>query len=149
MRIAVFWDVAHCSLVEIYWCFRSDYCLHRQGDDVGGSKGVWNVRSTATKLHGATSQKTDSFIFVDFKSSNVTKHTCVMFNKRIDLRMFVIARLQVCYHSINSVVGAPNAKHRYREGTGHGLQPLSYTSHLTFLILSSSKLCVQSLSPPH
>jgi hypothetical protein len=25
------WDVAPCSLVEIYQCFRKTYCLHHQG----------------------------------------------------------------------------------------------------------------------
>jgi hypothetical protein len=34
----VFWDVAPCSLVEIYRRFRGAYCLYHQGDDDGGSK---------------------------------------------------------------------------------------------------------------
>jgi hypothetical protein len=32
MKMAVFWDVAPCSLVEIDWHFRGAYCLHNQGD---------------------------------------------------------------------------------------------------------------------
>jgi hypothetical protein len=41
MKMAVFWVVAPCSLVEVYQCFRCPCCLHRQGDhrpDDEGSK---------------------------------------------------------------------------------------------------------------
>jgi hypothetical protein len=31
--MAAFWDVAPCSLVEVYRRFSSAYCLHNQGDD--------------------------------------------------------------------------------------------------------------------
>jgi hypothetical protein len=31
-KMAVFWVVAPCSLVEAYQCFRGPCCLHRQGD---------------------------------------------------------------------------------------------------------------------
>jgi hypothetical protein len=31
-KIAVFWVVAPCSLVEVYQCFRGPCCLHHQGD---------------------------------------------------------------------------------------------------------------------
>jgi hypothetical protein len=31
--MAVFWDVAPCSLVEIYQRFRGACCLHHQDDD--------------------------------------------------------------------------------------------------------------------
>jgi hypothetical protein len=37
MKTAVFWDVAPCSLVDVYRRFRDDSCLHHQGYD-GGSK---------------------------------------------------------------------------------------------------------------
>jgi hypothetical protein len=40
-RWLVFWDVAACSLVEIYRRFRGAYFLHRPDD--GGSKHLWNV----------------------------------------------------------------------------------------------------------
>jgi hypothetical protein len=45
VKIAVFWDVAPYSLVEIYRRFRGVYCLFHQGDDDddGGSKHLWNV----------------------------------------------------------------------------------------------------------
>jgi hypothetical protein len=32
MKIAVFWDVAPCSLVQVYRRFRGVYYLHHQGD---------------------------------------------------------------------------------------------------------------------
>jgi hypothetical protein len=38
MKMAVFWVVAPCSLVEVYWRFRGSCCLHHQGthrSDVG------------------------------------------------------------------------------------------------------------------
>jgi hypothetical protein len=33
MKMAVFWIVAPCSLVEVYQRFRGPYCLHHQGDE--------------------------------------------------------------------------------------------------------------------
>jgi hypothetical protein len=47
-KMAVFWVVAPCSLVEVYQRFRGPCCLHHQGDgpDDGG------------RVHGATTQKT-------------------------------------------------------------------------------------------
>jgi hypothetical protein len=32
MKIAVFWVVAPCSLVEVYQRFRGPCCLHHQGE---------------------------------------------------------------------------------------------------------------------
>jgi hypothetical protein len=39
-KMAVFWVVAPCSLVEVYKRFRGPCCLHHQGDR---GKGLWNV----------------------------------------------------------------------------------------------------------
>jgi hypothetical protein len=33
MKMAVFWVVAPCSLVEVNQCFRGGCCLYHQGDD--------------------------------------------------------------------------------------------------------------------
>jgi hypothetical protein len=33
MKMTVFWEVAPCSLVEIYWRFKGAYCLHHQGGE--------------------------------------------------------------------------------------------------------------------
>jgi hypothetical protein len=41
MKMAVFWVVAPCSLVDVYRRFRGNCCLHHQGDESpydGGSK---------------------------------------------------------------------------------------------------------------
>jgi hypothetical protein len=45
MKITVFWDVAPCSLVEVYRRCRGTCCLHHQGDypDDEGSKYLCNV----------------------------------------------------------------------------------------------------------
>jgi hypothetical protein len=40
MKMAVFWVVAPCSLVEVYQRFRGPCCLHHQGDP---SFHPWNV----------------------------------------------------------------------------------------------------------
>jgi hypothetical protein len=32
-KMAAFWVVALCSLVEVYQCFRGPSCLHLQGDE--------------------------------------------------------------------------------------------------------------------
>jgi hypothetical protein len=41
--MAVFWDVAPCSLVEVGRCFRGANCLHHQGK-------LWSI---STRLHNA------------------------------------------------------------------------------------------------
>jgi hypothetical protein len=33
MKMAVFWVVVPCSLVEVYQCFRDACCLHHQDDE--------------------------------------------------------------------------------------------------------------------
>jgi hypothetical protein len=41
MKMAVFWVVSPCSLVDVFRRFRGSYCLHHQGDhfpDDGGRK---------------------------------------------------------------------------------------------------------------
>jgi hypothetical protein len=47
MKMAVFWVVAPCSLVEVRQRFRGLYCLHHQGDD---SRNVDKLRSVYTVL---------------------------------------------------------------------------------------------------
>jgi hypothetical protein len=37
MKVAVFWPVVQCSLVEVYRRFRGPCCPHHQGDDGGRS----------------------------------------------------------------------------------------------------------------
>jgi hypothetical protein len=31
LKITAFWDIAPCSLIEVYQHFRGAYCLHHQG----------------------------------------------------------------------------------------------------------------------
>jgi hypothetical protein len=35
MKMAVFWFVTSCGLVEVYQCFRGTCCLHHGPDDAG------------------------------------------------------------------------------------------------------------------
>jgi hypothetical protein len=53
MKITVFWDVSPCNLVEVYRCFRGAHFLHHQDDRADDG--------AATRLHGATPQKTVIF----------------------------------------------------------------------------------------
>jgi hypothetical protein len=46
-KMAVFWVVAPCNLVEIYQRFRRSCCLHHQGNE---------------RLHSSTAQKAGIFI---------------------------------------------------------------------------------------
>jgi hypothetical protein len=44
MKMAVFWDVAPCSLVDVDWCFRGAYCLHHQGRECWRwRQHLWNI----------------------------------------------------------------------------------------------------------
>jgi hypothetical protein len=53
LKMAVFWVVAPCSLVEVYGCFKGACCLRHQG-----------------RQHGATTQKTAIFILAAVRISN-------------------------------------------------------------------------------
>jgi hypothetical protein len=55
MKMTAFWDIAPHS-VEVDRHFRGEYCLHHQGD------APLKHQSTATGLHGATSQNAVIFI---------------------------------------------------------------------------------------
>jgi hypothetical protein len=45
-KIAVFWVVAPCSLVQVYRRFRDSCCLHRQGDEQVLSNFLHSITST-------------------------------------------------------------------------------------------------------
>jgi hypothetical protein len=68
MKTTLFWDVAVCSLVEVYWCFRGSiipvYC-----PDGGGCEYLWN----AARLNGTTTKKAAIFILTAVKTSNPAK----------------------------------------------------------------------------
>jgi hypothetical protein len=42
--MTVFWDVAPCSLVEVYRCFRGACCLHHDGDCSDDESSRWRQR---------------------------------------------------------------------------------------------------------
>jgi hypothetical protein len=58
MKITVFWVVAPCSLVEVYWRYRGACCFHNQGD----------------RLHSATTQKTAIFTLAAVRTSDLTHY---------------------------------------------------------------------------
>jgi hypothetical protein len=66
MKMAVFWDVAPCSFVDIERHLIGACCLHHQG-------GTLKRRPVSTSLHDATSQKTVIFILVPMRILNFTK----------------------------------------------------------------------------
>jgi hypothetical protein len=41
MKMTAFWDVAPCSIAEVYRCFIGAYCLHHQGDERSFSDFLW------------------------------------------------------------------------------------------------------------
>jgi len=63
----VFWDVAPCSLVEVYWRFRSAYCLRRQGDDSDNNNHLkaGKVTSDCMAQHPRR-QSTSQYYFICF-----------------------------------------------------------------------------------
>jgi hypothetical protein len=58
--MAVFWDVAESSLVDIDRRFGGAYCLFHLGDRPCDG-GIKKLRSISTRLHGVTSHKTIIF----------------------------------------------------------------------------------------
>jgi hypothetical protein len=54
-KMAVFWYVTPCSLVEVYRRFRGACCLH--------IKAVMEDKKHLTKLHGADIKKTEIFTY--------------------------------------------------------------------------------------
>jgi hypothetical protein len=59
IELAVFWNVAPCSLVDTDRRFRGSYGLNHH--PYGGSK-LLKRRSVSTRVHGGTSQKTTIFV---------------------------------------------------------------------------------------
>jgi hypothetical protein len=72
MKMAVFWVVAPCSLVEVYQCFRGPCCLHHQGAL------MMEAAKTSTRLHGAATQKTAIFILTAVRTSNPTSRNHIV-----------------------------------------------------------------------
>jgi hypothetical protein len=51
MKMAVFWVVAPCRLVEVYQHFRGPCCLHHQGDE-------WAISLIALMMEAARTSET-------------------------------------------------------------------------------------------
>jgi hypothetical protein len=59
MKMAIYWNAAQCTLIQIEQCFRGAYCLHHQGDGTNDkSSNQLKHQSICTWVNGATSQKT-------------------------------------------------------------------------------------------
>jgi hypothetical protein len=89
--MAVFWYGAPRSFVEIRRRFKGSRCLHHQSDKcLLTVKAIItsDSRSVSTRLHGATSHKTVSFIFVEVRTWNLT-------NSRISLLAYNSATITV------------------------------------------------------
>jgi hypothetical protein len=50
MKMAIFWIVALCSLLEVYHHFRGPCYLHHQGDDDGGNALMMEAARTSEIL---------------------------------------------------------------------------------------------------
>jgi hypothetical protein len=51
LRMAVFWDVVLCSLLDVDRCFREAYCLHHQGDESEIDMMMEAVSSSETQVN--------------------------------------------------------------------------------------------------
>jgi hypothetical protein len=87
VKMAVFWDVVLCSLVDIYWCFRGAYSLRHQGQWWQHEVPLKH-RSVSTRLHGAVSQKTAIFILIAMRNWHLTR-TSVCFPLKISQCKYV------------------------------------------------------------
>jgi hypothetical protein len=92
--MAVVWDIALCSLVDINQCFRGAYCPHHHlygsilyvmfADSksfilkthhqmMEALSAPMKCQSVGTRLHSATSQRTAIFVLATVRTSNVKK----------------------------------------------------------------------------
>jgi hypothetical protein len=75
MNMAVFWDVAPCSLVEVYRRFGDDCYLHHQDDEISdGNK----TSGFITGRSFLTNEATISFSAAWSKLKCAEQSTCVM-----------------------------------------------------------------------
>jgi hypothetical protein len=87
MKMAVFWVVAPCSLVEVYQRFRGPCCLHHQGDDSPLIALMMEVARTSENLVNfyRTTRRynpEDSlFVLTDVRTSNPTRRFITVFTR--------------------------------------------------------------------
>jgi hypothetical protein len=79
--MAIFWDLAPCSLVDIKQLFIGSYCLQHPDNGESGSSDT----SVSTSVYGATSQKSAVFmipfmsaVFIEYV--NMYQSICRHFN---------------------------------------------------------------------
>jgi hypothetical protein len=65
MKMAVFWVVAPCNIVEGYHRFRGSCCLHHQGALMMETASTSETSVHLYHLHGATTQKTAYSVAAD------------------------------------------------------------------------------------
>jgi hypothetical protein len=73
IKMTVFWDVAPCSLVEVYRRFTSAYCLHHKSLIVLMMEAI-SISETSTRLHCATSQKIVIFLLAAVRTWKLTHY---------------------------------------------------------------------------
>jgi hypothetical protein len=71
IKMAVFWVVAPCSLVEVFRCFRGACCIALMMEAPSTSETSVNF----TRLHGATTQKTAILKNSQFDQKLLKRHT--------------------------------------------------------------------------
>jgi hypothetical protein len=62
MKMAIFWVVAPCSLVEVYRRFRGPCCLHHQGDESHFYQNTWRYNSEDGHLHTRRRENLKSYL---------------------------------------------------------------------------------------
>jgi hypothetical protein len=72
LKMAVFWVVAPCSLVEVYQRFRGTCCLHHEGDD-GSSMYHRNVGKLLPDYTALQLRRQPMFILAAVRTSNPTQ----------------------------------------------------------------------------
>jgi hypothetical protein len=83
MKMVDFWVVVLCSLLEVYRRFRG-----LQPQSSGRRLEAASICETSvdfTVLHGATTQKTASFIFDAVRTSNLTKYEYFVTFRRLSV----------------------------------------------------------------
>jgi hypothetical protein len=72
MKMAVFWFVAPCSLVEVYQRFRGPWVTYRPDD--GGSKDLWNVGKLLPDHMALQPRRQPSPLILKFTYSDTPLH---------------------------------------------------------------------------
>jgi hypothetical protein len=65
-KMVIFWVVAPCSLVEVYWCFRAACCFHNQGDEysVNFYQTTQHYNPEGGHLHACCPENVESYYII-------------------------------------------------------------------------------------